>query len=342
MAKNLLLTISQLDNSNNAASKPRDDIEYFLRQNKFQIKNLHININSKFQKALYRYWKLDHNFKPYLIKHKPDNIFIQYPAYSRVLMDKVIDIIRQYLPSTNIFFIIHDVESLRMFKNKENYPATEIELFNTVDGLIVHNQNMKQWLIKYGVKVKIKLLQLFDYKSNIPTNDKPILNNSICFAGNLKKSQFINNLEQTNTTFHIFGNGLDVHNAKNIIYEGSKTPDKLPEFLNYSYGLIWDGNSIDTCSGEYGDYLKYNSPHKASLYLSSGLPLIVWEQSALASFVKENDLGITISSLKDLDRQLLVINHRQYLNMKQNVLKIADKLHNGYFIKTATKKIIAK
>ena len=34
---------------------------------------------------------------------------------------------------------------------------------------------------------------------------------------------------------------------------------------------MWDGPSPDTCAGVYGAYLRYNNPHKTSLYLAAGL-----------------------------------------------------------------------
>ena len=29
-----------------------------------------------------------------------------------------------------------------------------------------------------------------------------------------------------------------------------------------SFGLVWDGTSKDTCIGGFGEYLKFNNPHK--------------------------------------------------------------------------------
>ena len=51
--------------------------------------------------------------------------------------------------------------------------------------------------------------------------------------------------------------------------------------------------------------MKINASHKASLYLASQKPLIVWNQSALANFVEDNKLGITIDSLEDIEKELL-------------------------------------
>lgn len=58
----------------------------------------------------------------------------------------------------------------------------------------------------------------------------------------------------------------------------SLAAEELPGALVQSFGLVWDGNSMDTCTGNYGSYLRINDPHKVSLYLSSGLPIIVGQK----------------------------------------------------------------
>ena len=50
------------------------------------------------------------------------------------------------------------------------------------------------------------------------------------------------------------------------------------------------------CTGQYGEYLKINSPFKFSLYLAANRPVVVWSKSALASYVKEYKLGICVDS----------------------------------------------
>lgn len=37
------------------------------------------------------------------------------------------------------------------------------------------------------------------------------------------------------------------------------------------------------------------------MYLASEMPIIVWDQSALAKFVMDNKLGVTIKSLDQID-----------------------------------------
>ena len=44
----------------------------------------------------------------------------------------------------------------------------------------------------------------------------------------------------------------------------------------------------------------YTIKAKLSLYLTAGLPVVIWEQAAEAAFVRKHGLGICVASLRDL------------------------------------------
>ncbi|MBO5424706.1 MAG: hypothetical protein J6A25_04260, partial [Lachnospiraceae bacterium] len=60
-----------------------------------------------------------------------------------------------------------------------------------------------------------------------------------------------------------------------------------------------------------------------------------WEKAALASFVIENGLGITVGSLEDIKSKLQVISEDDYAKMVANVKNMASKLRSGYHVKQA-------
>ena len=104
------------------------------------------------------------------------------------------------------------------------------------------------------------------------------------------------------------------------------------------FGLVWDGDSAHTCSGMYGEYLKINNPHKASLYLASGFPIIVWKQSALADFVRNNNCGILVNSLFEIAETLKSISEDEYQEMIKNSKRIGEKIRQGHYLKIAVEK----
>ena len=137
----------------------------------------------------------------------------------------------------------------------------------------------------------------------------------------------------------IYGSNPAKSYKSGVIYKGQFSPNDLLKHLDQDFGLVWDGNSIETCDGRYGNYLRYNNPHKASLYLSMGIPVIIWKEAALAKFISKNNLGITIDSLNNLDKVLDQITENEYKTMKSNVLRISEKLRNGSNILNAVEKM---
>lgn len=339
MVKRLLISLTKLMNSHDASVKPRADIAQFLTGPDTQVVNVPINVNSKFSKAVGIGWTLSAYLREAIAGANPQVVYIQYPAYSAVVMDHALKIIRKK-SSVKIVLLVHDIESLRMSADHPEFLTAEIRRFNSVDGLIVHNQAMADWLSDHGVTVPMSQLQLFDY-----VNPQRLItdatSSNICFAGNLRKAQFLNDVPFKQVQVDVFGDGLTLTNSQ-LIDHGSKSPDELPKYLTDRFGLIWDGDSADTCSGEYGEYLKYNSPHKASLYLSSGLPVIVWSQSALAPVVESLGVGLVVGSLAEIEPVLSELLDSEYLEMKHTALDTAKKLRSGQMIESAVDSIEQK
>lgn len=79
----------------------------------------------------------------------------------------------------------------------------------------------------------------------------------------------------------------------------------------------------------YGKYLRYNSSHKAALYLSLGIPVILWSQSALKDYVLDNNLGIVVDSLEELANTLENLPEEKKQSILKSVKDFADVLRNG-------------
>ena len=141
--------------------------------------------------------------------------------------------------------------------------------------------------------------------------------------------------------WNLYGVGYEDQGEKNIHYFGSFLPEELPGALRGSFGLVWDGESADTCTGVYGEYLKINNPHKTSLYLAAGHPVIVWSQSAMADFVRENQVGIAVDSLNEVKEAIDQVSGEEYELMCRRAEKLSQKLRAGAYLKTALEKACA-
>lgn len=121
--------------------------------------------------------------------------------------------------------------------------------------------------------------------------------NSIAIAGNLspEKCSYIYKFIENNPELKInlYGVGYKGRSEySNAEYHGSFSPEELPSKLDSAYGLVWDGPEITSCSGDFGKYLRFNNPHKLSLYMAAGIPVVTWKQAAIADFVEKHQVGL--------------------------------------------------
>lgn len=279
-------------------------------------------------------------------KLKPgDVVFYQHPTrYGSKIAYRYIS----RLKNKNVKFVmlIHDLDSLRyhlLYKDdsKTNVYFEDDTFIKLFDAIICHNEHMKEHLILQGVpERKLVCLELFDYLLPSPatpsTEEK-----SLVIAGNLneKKCGYIYELAKQglDCTINLYGMNFNEalnHNNK-LVFQGSFPPDELPFVIKGKFGIVWDGNSIDTCDGATGKYLRYNNPHKLSLFMAAGLPVITWKQAANADFVIKHGVGLAVDSLREIPDLLTRIDEEQYAQMRANVMTIQQMVIKGEFFTRA-------
>lgn len=243
------------------------------------------------------------------------------------------------LKGVRFFCIVHDLESLRTGGNPQ-LVAQEINNLSAYDFVIVHNVKMMQWLAEQGLNTPMIPLYLFDYiadegkKAKISEHGR-----EIAFAGNLGKSRFIYALDAVSSwRFNLFGPHFE-HDKKanNVQWLGEFAPESIPENLAGRFGLIWDGDSTNKCTGELGAYLAYNNSHKFSLYIAAGLPVIAPAFSAIAHIIKLYGVGILVHSLKDLEN--MHVSQDDYTVLRANCNKLAQHVISGSFFGTAIEQV---
>lgn len=340
MTKILVTVQEQTSQANTAGSKAKDDIITIAKDQGYQSIVVE-NPQGKKARLSYLFKAITGQLKSFY-KLDPELIVFQYSGYNRFMSYIALHELKKY-NDCPFYLLVHDVKTLRTNEttklNQGDFSKNEIKLFNKFDGLIVHNEKMKKWLQDNGVKVPMISLEIFDYINPQPINEMQNFDKNVNFAGNLYKPVFLTKLN-TKTKFVIYGvNPLKYGDS--IDYRGSKTPEEIPAFLNEDFGLVWDGESLTECSGIDGNYMRYNNPHKTSLYLSSGIPVITWSQAAIADFIKQHNVGIVIDDLNQIDDVLANVSKDQYLELKHNAEQLATKLRDGFYTKTALAKVEA-
>lgn len=322
---------------------------------KYFLKETYVKANHAGPKARMDAEKimLDNGYQEYYLSdgqknndlNKGDVIILQFPLLWKSLKKQIR---MKFLKRKNFkaYLLIHDIESLRNkkiktfsdFKHSIIYYLQNKTVLERVDGIIAHNDKMKSELVKMGISSeKIVTLEIFDYLIPDFNTNKTYVKDKILLAGNfdIRKTKYARILPEK-PDFEIYGINFEFDNLpNNVRYKGSFSPEELPNHLKGGFGLVWDGDSSDTCSGKYGEYLKINNPHKASLYLASNFPIIVWSQSALADFVKRNDCGIIIDSLFEIAGALGNMDEENYRQLIENSRKIGEKIRRGHYLKTA-------
>ena len=276
-------------------------------------------------------------------------LFIQHPLTTgRALTRNLagLRLIRWLRKNRNlkVITLVHDISELRSAGREvtEDMPDSLSNVLSYSDVLIVHNERMRDWLMSHGAEDKpLVVLGAFDYLTNAPFAKVEASNRgTVTFAGNLRpdKCGFLRQADEVpGVEWFLFGAKFDPSAmcGKNIHYCGCMSPAELPRHLDHGFGLVWDGDDLDSCTGEWGQYLKWNNPHKLSLYLASGLPVVTWSEAATANFIKEHEVGFTVASLRELPEVFASMSEERYSKMQFNARNLACRVRSGDFLATA-------
>lgn len=318
-----------------AGSKAKTDIEQIMADNGFVNVGSRLSVDKSsirgFLKTLFSVLKLVFNLR------KGDNLVVQYPFKKYYALVCNIAHLRQ----SRVVTIIHDLGS---FRRKKLTITQEIKRLEHSDVIIAHNTKMHKWLIDNGCIRPIFDLNIFDYLSK---NTAPITkvireNYEVTYAGALsyRKNKFLYQLEPFLGThrFNLYGSGFEedkITFKDKFRYNGFVHFEDLIATPTGDFGLVWDGESTSMCAGTFGEYLRYNNPHKISMYIRCHLPVIVWGDSAMADFVMANKVGIKIDSLEELNEILASISTIQYEALHKNTIILSKKLASGHFFMQA-------
>lgn len=277
-----------------------------------------------------------------------DYIFFSIPENGfKIKLIKKLQKIKKY----QIVCFVNDINAFRYGNFEAEEVQTrmreEISLIGVADKVIAPNKNTIKLFEKFGIDSQMFPVGVWDYLVDEDTCHR-IQENAekkfdskikIAFAGNLNKSEFLWNLDENdNIEFELWGK-LDTNRKplpKQCHYHGVLPSEKVPEAISFcDYGLVWDGTGKNEIAGGLGEYLRYNNSHKCGLYLASQLPVIVWEESGMADFVRENQCGITIKNLQELSQK---VGETGSFN-KEMLEKIGTNIRKGTYLHSVFEKV---
>ena len=205
------------------------------------------------------------------------------------------------------------------------------------DQLIVPNNRMVDYLIGQGAaEDRLINLQMLDRLSEDPVPERPLAP-AVCVVGDLsrKRSRYLHEIPRGKLTWHLHGEGWKGKAKRtDMLYHGGKTTQ-----LEGSFGLIWEGQSARVCTGAQGAYMMLSTPRKMSLYLTQGMPVIVWKWSAMAEFVRENGLGLVIDQIADIHGAISALTAEEYAEMASSARAWGEKLRRGDMTRDALRQL---
>ena len=333
----------------NAGNKARNDVEEIVKREGYQPLLLTVEDWYQMGTVKAQQHKAKALAQAFSQLKSGDQLLIQFPMlHHSFFTTRLVRKIQRR--GVKVYFIIHDLEALRYanldtvpLKHKIRVHLQESSLLKIADGVIAHNPIMKSVLVEKGIpEHKLVSLEIFDYLiPNYQEKDGLSKDQPIIVAGNLaqEKAGYLYQLP-ARPAYNLYGVGFDESRAlANETYFGSFLPDELPAALEGGFGLVWDGDSAETCSGVFGEYLRYNNSHKASLYLASGFPLVVWKQSALSHFVLEKGCGIAVESLHDLSQAIEQLDDKDYQDLLVTAKRIGQKIREGFYLTKALRQL---
>ncbi len=274
---------------------------------------------------------------------KGDTLFLQYPFKKFFGVACFL----AHLRGAKVVTLIHDLGSFRRHKLTA---AQENRRLMQTDVLIVHNEQMKKWVVEHGFTHPVITLQIFDYLSSSKAKVRKAPAEGarwrVSFAGNLsqRRNNFLYELSPLigpHWQMELYGHGMTTETCakyRNMHYHGLLPEDKLVSDIDAEFGLVWGGDSATTCVGDWGVYLGYNNPHKTSFSMRAGLPVIIWSQAAMAPFVLENGIGLVVDSLADIEPLLSKLTADEYDAMYRRAVGLGEQLQQGVFTQAALAK----
>ncbi len=324
----------------NARSKAREDVNHIAQNHGFKPLLINTRTTTEYAENHPSFIsRLGYNFRKFFILLRSiwsikcgSLVLFQFPFFPFGDFFSLLFCRCLKIKKCHLVILVHDILHFRITGVFDKF---EIKTLQTASELIVHTPQMQDLFKKNGIDYPCRTLWLFDYLTEeVPCeNSNHYDYDSVAFAGALSKSVFLKKLEGVtfnDIQMHLYGSKIE--DTKDypdwMKYMGRFSPENVT-MLTEGWGLTWDGDEMDYLHSPLGNYLRYISSHKTSLYIAAGIPVIVSKESALAEYVEKNKLGIAISSLLELEKRITEFDKEEYRQIRKHVMEMSATLRAG-------------
>jgi hypothetical protein len=259
------------------------------------------------------------------------DVVVQYP------LGRINELIlsRMKLGSRSVC-LVHDLEMLRRPAIAPREGAT----LSRFDVVVAHSEAMADVVQATQPDRSVIVLEAFDFLGTRPTLPAAARPNCLYIFGNLstEKAGYLYKLDTRHTSLAVeaYGPHCDVERLpQGVRWNGVLDPDDPSLGEIRGFGLVWDGDSPSALAGPVGEYLKYNAPHKFSLYLALGIPVIVPSAAAIAPVVERYALGVCVSSVEEGLRVVETCSESSWEQLVQSARDGQRRVRSGEFLRSA-------
>jgi hypothetical protein len=232
--------------------------------------------------------------------------------------------------------LVHDLEMLR----QPALAAREARTLGRFDAVIAHSEAMAAVIRAEVPNVTVVVLEAFDFLGAPPSLEPTAAPSCLYIFGNLtrEKAGYVYEIEAaaSGLSVEIYGPNCDVGLLpQGVHWNGLLNPQQPDLDTLRGFGLVWDGDSPARLAGPFGEYLKYNAPHKFSLYLALGIPVIAPTAAAVAPVVDRYGLGACVNSVQDALRFVETCPDSEWKRMVEAVREVQRRVQAGGFVGSA-------
>lgn len=234
------------------------------------------------------------------------------------------------LKRIKLIIVAIDLDKFRSYKYNDRI---EKRIYRKAAAVIAQTEKMKDVMLENGYVTphnKVYIGNFWTILSKYNPEHDTNFGYTLAYCGNFKREAFILRLPELGNDFkfNVYCN-KDNFDAYGLEFHSSDGIARRIQDIEGAWGLVWEGDMLETCTGHYREYLKMVYSYKASLYIAAGKPLIVWSGSAIADIVSENKLGIVVDNLFEIHEKIASLTVDDKLLMCKNVRRWSEIVRSG-------------
>jgi len=273
-----------------------------------------------------------------------DTVVMTYPLYIALLNfnGEALNYLKNGKKDIKLIAFVIDLDPWMRggdYDKEDNFTLNQLKQF---DCLIVPTEKFAKRLHEDGVNTPTIVFNFLDFIYDGPLLEKKFQKKVYIASGRAIR---LTNYNMDSIETVVIGRNRTPND--NIKTEAHRPYDHLPILFDGGFAAVDMINNVSTnvigegARFDWDKYSEYTAPSKQSLYMASGMPLIVRPENANAEFIKKAGIGLVMEDLSELDAILDKMTEEEYNQMVEKMKPFQKAVSSGYFAKRALMNAIA-